>query len=93
MSLQTKSGLTKRAPDVWDSAAFSSIFHASSFSCSQALFTPAHTQVTQAVGAPLQNIETLGQTHLDFENAYFFDEIVSMFKNSDFFGIQNLPRE
>jgi hypothetical protein len=34
---------------VWDSAAFSSIFLASSFSCSQALSTPAHTQVTQAV--------------------------------------------
>jgi hypothetical protein len=42
--------LTKRAPDVWDSAAFSSIFLASSFSCSQALSTPAHTQVTQTVG-------------------------------------------
>ena len=41
--------LTKRAPDVWDSAAFSSIFLASSFSCSQTLSTPAHTQVTQAV--------------------------------------------
>ena len=40
---------TKRAPDVWDSAAFSSIFLASSFSCSQALSTPAHTQVTQTV--------------------------------------------
>jgi len=35
---------------VWDSAAFSSIFLASSFSCSQALSTPAHTQVTQTVG-------------------------------------------
>jgi predicted methyltransferase len=34
---------------VWDSAAFSSIFLASSFSCSQALSTPAHTQVTQAI--------------------------------------------
>jgi hypothetical protein len=45
--------LTKRAPDVWDSAAFSSIFLASSFSCSQALSTPAHTQVTQTVGTPL----------------------------------------
>jgi len=45
-----KSHPTKRAPDVWDSAAFSSIFFASSFSCSQALSTPAHTQVTQAVG-------------------------------------------
>ncbi len=49
-SLQTKSGLTKRAPDVWDSAAFSSIFLASSFSCSQAESTPAHTQVTPTVG-------------------------------------------
>jgi len=36
---------TKRAPDVWESAAFSSIFLASSFFCSQALSTPAHTQV------------------------------------------------
>jgi hypothetical protein len=44
---------TKRAPDVWDSAAFSSIFLASGFSCSQALSTPAHTQVTQTVGTPL----------------------------------------
>jgi hypothetical protein len=44
---------TKRAPDVWDSAAFSSIFLASSFSCSQALSTPAHTQVTQTVGQVL----------------------------------------
>jgi len=41
---------TKRAPDVWESAAFSSIFLASSFPCSQALSTPAHTQVTQTVG-------------------------------------------
>jgi len=41
---------TKRAPDVWDSAAFSSIFLASSFFCSQAESTPAHTQVTQTVG-------------------------------------------
>jgi len=38
-------------PDVWDSAAFSSIFLASSFSCSQAESTPAHTQVTQTVGS------------------------------------------
>jgi hypothetical protein len=43
---------TKRAPDVWDSAAFSSIFLASSFSCSQAESTPAHTQVTQTVSQP-----------------------------------------
>jgi hypothetical protein len=35
---------------VWDSAAFSSIFLASSFSCSQSESTPAHTQVTQTVG-------------------------------------------
>jgi hypothetical protein len=44
---------TKRAPDVWDSAAFSSIFLASSFSCSQIVSTPTHTQVTQTVGTPL----------------------------------------
>ncbi|MDP1624352.1 MAG: DUF2251 domain-containing protein, partial [bacterium] len=50
MSLQVKNGLTKRAPDVWDSAAFSSIFLASSFSCSQTESTPTHTQVTQTVG-------------------------------------------
>jgi hypothetical protein len=37
---------------VWDSARFTSIFLASSFSCSQALSTPAHTQVTQTVGQP-----------------------------------------
>jgi len=48
--VKVKSHLTKRAPDVWDSAAFSSIFLASSFFCSQAESTPAHTQVTQAVG-------------------------------------------
>jgi len=35
---------------VWDSAAFSSIFLASGFSCSQTESTPAHTQVTQTVG-------------------------------------------
>jgi hypothetical protein len=34
---------------VWDSAAFSSIFLASSFFCSQTESTPAHTQVTQTV--------------------------------------------
>ena len=48
-SYQIESRRTKRAPDVWDSAAFSSIFLASSFSCSQAESTPAHTQVTLVV--------------------------------------------
>ena len=42
-------------PDVWDSAAFSSIFLASSFSCPQAESTPAHTQVTQTVSLLAQN--------------------------------------
>ena len=41
---------TPRAPDVWESARFTSIFLASSFSCSQAESTPTHTQVTQTVG-------------------------------------------
>ena len=36
-------------PDVWDSARFTSIFLASSFSCSQTESTPAHTQETQSV--------------------------------------------
>jgi hypothetical protein len=38
---------------VWDSAAFSSIFLASSFPCSQTESTPAHTQVTQTVRLPV----------------------------------------
>jgi hypothetical protein len=53
--LKNKSVPTKHAPDVWDSAAFSSIFLASAFSCSQAESTPAHTQVTQTV-MPLKSI-------------------------------------
>jgi len=40
---------------VWDSAAFSSIFLASGFSCFQALSTPAHTQVTQTVSPLKEN--------------------------------------
>jgi hypothetical protein len=35
---QAKSGLTKRALDGWDSAAFSSIFHAQAESCSRSFF-------------------------------------------------------
>jgi hypothetical protein len=53
--LHNKKRLTKRAPDVWDSAAFSSIFLASSFSCFQAESTPAHTQVTQTVSHLVEN--------------------------------------
>jgi len=41
---------TKRALDAGDSAAFSSIFLALSFFCSQALSTPAPAPVTQTVG-------------------------------------------
>jgi len=47
---KVKSVPTKRAPDKWDSAAFSSIFLASSFFCSQAESQPAHLRVTQTVG-------------------------------------------
>jgi len=54
---QHKGCPTKRAPDVWESARFTSIFLASSFSCSQALSTPAHTQVTQTVSLLLPSIE------------------------------------
>ena len=44
---------TKRALDAGDSAAFSSIFLASGFSCSQTESTPAPAPVTQTVGLPL----------------------------------------
>jgi hypothetical protein len=47
-----KGCLTKRALDAGDSAAFSSIFLASSFSCSQAESTPAPAPITQTVGQP-----------------------------------------
>jgi hypothetical protein len=40
---------TQRADDWWDSAAFSSIFLASGFFCSQAESTPAHQRLTQTV--------------------------------------------
>ena len=49
---QTKNCPTKRAPDVWDSAAFSSIFLASSFFCSQTESQPAQNPLTQTVGQP-----------------------------------------
>jgi hypothetical protein len=45
-----KSGLTQRALDAGESAAFSSIFLASSFLCSQIESTPAPAPVTQTVG-------------------------------------------
>jgi hypothetical protein len=41
---------------MWESAPFSSIFLASSFFCSQAESTPAHTRVTQTVGTPLAQL-------------------------------------
>ena len=64
-----KSGLTKRALDGWDSAAFSSIFLASSFSCSQALSTPAHTQVTQTV-EPKMYVTWIEKIALGYESRY-----------------------
>src|SRR5687768_5382873 len=62
--LKIKSRPTMRAPDVWDSAALSGFFLASSFSCSQAESTPAHTQVTQTVGR-----HKLYQLRKDINNA------------------------
>jgi hypothetical protein len=55
-SWKAKPRLTKRAPDVWDSAAFSGFFLASSFPCSQTESAPAHTQVTQTVGRFLAKV-------------------------------------
>jgi hypothetical protein len=54
---QRKGCLTKRALDLWDSAAFFDIFLASSFFCSQAFSTPAHKPVTQTVSLLLPSIE------------------------------------
>jgi hypothetical protein len=45
-----KSRSTQHTLDAGDSAAFSSIFQASSFFCSQSESTPAHPWVTQTVG-------------------------------------------
>jgi hypothetical protein len=44
---------TKRAVDLWDSAASRSIFLASGFFCSQAFSQPAHKPLTQTVGKNL----------------------------------------
>jgi len=49
-SAKTKSVPTKRAVDGGDSAAFSSIFLASGFFCSQAFSQPAPPPLTPAVG-------------------------------------------
>lgn len=44
-----KSRRTKRAVDLWDSEAFTSIFLALGFSYSQVLSRPAHKPLTQTV--------------------------------------------
>ncbi len=54
ISDQHQHGLTKRALDAGDSAAFSSIFLASSFSYSQTESTPTPAPVTQTVRQPWQ---------------------------------------
>ena len=50
---------TKRAPDKWESARFTSIFLASSFFCFQAESTPAHLRVTQTVGQQAEEINKM----------------------------------
>jgi len=64
--LKAKSGLTKRAPDKWDSAAFFDSFLASSFFCSQALSTPAHLRVTQTVRQPKSKTKTISEAKVSF---------------------------
>jgi hypothetical protein len=44
---------TKRAVDLWESAASRNIFLASGFFCSQAFSQPAHQRLTPAVGKNL----------------------------------------
>jgi len=59
-------GLTKRALDRWDSAAFSSIFLALSFFCSQAESTPAHLPVTQTVRQPKSKCKCVFESQVSF---------------------------
>jgi hypothetical protein len=49
LELENERRLTKHAPDVWESAAFSRFFLALSFSRSQSESTLRHTRVTQTV--------------------------------------------
>jgi hypothetical protein len=63
-------------PNWWDSAAFSSIFLASSFSCSQTESTPAHTRITQTINAkrkPLGAYDKVIIMHSvdEFESIFF----------------------
>jgi hypothetical protein len=58
-----------RAPDGWESPRFSSLFLASSFSGSQAESTPAHLQVTLAVGRlaiVIKAVEILEHVYYNF---------------------------
>ncbi|MCZ2459171.1 MAG: hypothetical protein LC128_06055, partial [Chitinophagales bacterium] len=66
--------------DVWDSAAFSSIFLASSFFCSQTESTPAHTQVTQTVGTPLAQ-----QGKNRSSKQFAFSTVLSVKQNKEIF--------
>ena len=70
------SGLTKRALDAGDSAAFSNIFLASSFPCSQALSTPAHLRVTQTVGQLFRVIDSQPEINIVILINYEIQELL-----------------
>jgi len=59
----SKSGLTKRAADWWDSAAFSSIFLASSFFCSRSESRPTHQPLTQTVNRRFTTVAMCQRYH------------------------------
>jgi len=67
-----KSRLTKRAPDKWDSARFTSIFLASSLYCSQAFSQPAHLRVTQTVSQPKSKTKYVFDSQVSFLAKIFF---------------------
>ncbi len=69
-----KSGLTPLAPDWRDSAAFSGIFYASSFSCSQAESTPARQQVKPTVGQPKGIVKEESTSAMDWYCPYCLGE-------------------
>ena len=61
---QTKNCPTPRAPDVWESARFRSLFLASSFFCSQTLSTPARRSSRKTLGGSLHNKQVTISTNI-----------------------------
>jgi len=75
---------------VWESARFTSIFLASSFSCSQAESTPAHTPLTQTVGHLL--LKSFWANEAVFQMMMLSYNLFLLFK-FDFLGISEFRQQ